>query len=147
MESKYILLVEDNPDDVLLTTRAFQKGNFANPIHIATDGLEAIDFLFGKGEFEGRDISQLPALILLDLKLPKISGFEVLQKIKNEELTKLIPVVILTSSKTEEDVLKGYELGANSYIRKPIDFESFVETVKQLGFYWLLVNELPPVHQ
>ncbi len=144
MTSKYILLVEDNLDDVLLTKRAFAKGNFANPIRVATDGSEALDFLFGEGEFAGRDTTDLPALILLDLKLPKISGFEVLKKIKGEEPTKLIPVVILTSSKTEEDVLRGYELGANSYIRKPIDFDSFVDTVKQLGFYWLLVNELPP---
>lgn len=143
MDPKYILLVEDNSDDVLLTKRAFLKGNFANPIHVVTDGAEAIDFLFGKGDFEGRDTAELPALILLDLKLPKISGFEVLQKIRDSELTKLIPVVILTSSKVEDDVVKGYELGANSYIRKPVDFDNFVDTVRQLGFYWLLVNELP----
>lgn len=141
MNAKYILLVEDNPDDVLLTKRAFEKGKFLNPIHVASDGSEAIDFLFAKGEFEDRDVSDTPALILLDLKLPKISGFEVLHRVRSDDATKLIPVVILTSSKEEDDIVKGYELGANSYIRKPVNFDSFVDTVRQLGFYWLLINE------
>jgi two-component system, response regulator len=143
MKAKYILLIEDNPDDVLLTKRAFEKGNFANPIHVTADGSEAIDFLFAKGKFRDRDVLDVPALILLDLKLPKISGFEVLQMIRGNEATKLVPVVILTSSKEENDIVRGYELGANSYIQKPVNFDSFVETVKQLGFYWMLINEPP----
>lgn len=144
MTNKFILLVEDNPDDVMLTLRALKKGHIANDVTVAEDGAKAMDFLFGKGEFEGRDTADLPGLILLDLKLPKISGFEILEAIKADPYLKRVPVVILTSSRQEEDVVKGYDLGANSYIRKPVDFDVFVQTVTQLGMYWLLTNEAPP---
>lgn len=144
MTNKFILLVEDNPDDVMLTLRALKKGHIANDVTVAEDGVKAMDFLFGKGEFEGRDTADLPGLILLDLKLPKISGFEILEAIKADPYLKRVPVVILTSSRQEEDVVKGYDLGANSYIRKPVDFDVFVQTVTQLGMYWLLTNEAPP---
>ncbi len=136
MKKRCVLLVEDNPDDIELTKRAFKKSNIANDLAIARDGAEAIEVLFEKGE-------EPPALILLDLKLPKINGLEVLRKIKSSESTKLIPVVILTSSKEEMDVINGYKLGCNSYIRKPVDFIQFAEAVNQLGLYWLLLNELP----
>lgn len=144
MTKKFILLVEDNPDDVMLTLRALNKGHIANEVVIAEDGAKAMDFLFAKGEYEERNIEDTPGLILLDLKLPKIGGFEILEAIKTDSRLKRIPVVILTSSKQEEDVVKGYELGANSYIRKPVDFDIFVKTVSDLGVYWLLTNELPP---
>jgi two-component system, response regulator len=135
--NKKILLVEDNPDDVDLTIRAFQKNNIGNEVIFAHDGVEAIDFFFGDTP------NDLPAVVLLDLKLPKINGFEVLKRIRSEERTKLIPVVILTSSREELDVLNGYRLGANSYIVKPVDFQKFLDAVGQLGLYWLLLNELP----
>ncbi|MDP1784961.1 MAG: response regulator [Sulfuricurvum sp.] len=143
MTKKYILLVEDNPDDVMLTLRALEQGHVINNVIVAEDGAKALDFLFGKGEFEGRDTADRPGLILLDLKLPKVGGFEVLDAIKKDPLFKRVPVVILTSSRQEEDVVRGYDLGANSYIRKPVNFDTFVETVKQIGMYWLLTNEAP----
>lgn len=143
MTTKYILLVEDNPDDVLLTIRAFKKGHILNEVKVMEDGAKALNFLFGKEEFEGRDLNDCPGLILLDLKLPKVSGFEVLEAIKGDSCLKRVPVVILTSSHQEEDVVRGYDMGANSYIRKPVDFEVFVETVAQLGMYWLMTNETP----
>jgi CheY-like chemotaxis protein len=135
-----ILLVEDNPDDVELTLHALKKNNILNPVHIARDGREAMDYLFYKGEYVQSD-HVLPGLILLDLKLPKVDGIEILQKIKHDRKLKLIPVVVLTSSKEESDMIKSYDFGVNSYIRKPVDFEQFVETVRQIGFYWLLMNE------
>lgn len=138
-----ILLVEDNPDDVELTLLALEKNNIANPVTVVRDGQEAIDYLFYKGKYEGAEHS-LPNLVLLDLKLPKVDGIEVLNKIKADRKLKLIPVVVLTSSKEDNDVLKSYDLGVNSYIRKPVDFDQFVDTVKQIGFYWLLINEQAP---
>jgi two-component system, response regulator len=140
---KLILLVEDNPDDVLLTIEALKDNNILNKIEIAKDGVEALDFIFGRGQFANRESSILPQLILLDLKLPKVDGLEVLKEIKANQITKMIPVVILTSSKEEQDLLKSYSLGVNSYIRKPVDFEQFSHSVKQLGLYWLVLNESP----
>jgi two-component system response regulator len=142
---KSILLVEDNPDDVELTMRAFKKNSIKNEIIVAGDGAEALDFLFGTGKFAGRDPNDAPALILLDLKLPKIEGLEVLRRVRADERTRLLPVVILTSSKEEQDLLLGYSLGTNSYVRKPIDFNEFAKAVGFLGLYWLLINESPPV--
>lgn len=139
-ETKYILLVEDNPDDVELTTLAFKKNNFANEIMVVEDGQEAIDFLLGEHP-EGVTANGLPELILLDLKLPKLNGHEVLKKIKDDKTTKRIPVVILTSSQEEEDIMKGYDLGANSYVRKPVDYQDFVEVVNNMGVYWLAINK------
>lgn len=139
-----ILLVEDNPDDVELTVRAFQKNNIANNLVVARDGVEALDYLFGRGAYTGRDIKNMPKLILLDLKLPKMDGLQVLEHIRAEESTKLTPVVILTSSKEEQDLIHSYQSGANSYVRKPIDFNAFVEAVRNIGLYWLLINEPPP---
>lgn len=139
-----LLLVEDNPDDVLLTERAFRKQNILNKMTVVTDGQQALDYLFGGGTFAGRDTREMPALILLDLKLPKVDGIEVLRQIRTNEFTKLIPVVILTSSKEEQDIIRSYSLGANSYVRKPVDFIQFTEAVRQLGMYWLLLNEPPP---
>ena len=140
MSKPYILLVEDNPDDVELTERAFAKNHIANEVVVLTDGAQACDFLFGTNR-GGRG---LPQVILLDLKLPKISGLEVLEKIRADAATRLIPTVILTSSKQEEDLLEGYRLGVNSYVRKPVDFNEFVEAVRQVGLYWLVLNEPPP---
>ncbi len=137
-----ILLVEDNPDDVELTILALKKNNIANPIMVVRDGQEALDYMFYRGKF-ANSTHELPNVILLDLKLPKVDGIEVLQKIKGDRKLKLIPVVVLTSSKEENDVIKSYDLGVNSYIRKPVDFDQFVETVRQIGFYWLLINEQP----
>ena len=145
MNEKVVLLVEDNPDDVELTLRAFRKNNLLNEVIVANDGVEALDYLFGTGTHAGRDLSALPQLILLDLKLPKIDGLEVLRRIRDDERTKLLPVVILTSSKEEQDLMQSYALHANSYIRKPVDFDRFIESVRQLGLYWLVLNEPPPV--
>lgn len=144
MNEKKILLVEDNPDDVTLTLRAFKKNNILNEVVVANDGLEALDYLFGTGKYAGRDTSIMPAIVLLDLKMPKLGGMEVLRRMRADERTKLVPVTILTSSKEEHDITEGYEFGCNSYIRKPVDFMQFVEAVKQLGMYWLLMNEPPP---
>ena len=140
-----ILLVEDNPDDVELTLHALKKNNIVNPVKIARDGQEALDYLFYKGKYEAAR-HDLPNVILLDLKLPKVDGIEVLRRVKSDRKAKLIPVVILTSSKEESDLLKSYDLGVNSYIRKPVDFDQFVETVRQIGFYWMLINEQPHVY-
>ncbi|PIQ29592.1 MAG: two-component system response regulator [Bacteroidetes bacterium CG18_big_fil_WC_8_21_14_2_50_41_14] len=133
MGSKTILLVEDNPDDVELTLRALKKNNIKNEIMVAVDGVEALDFLFGTGKYSGRDLKSMPTIILLDLKLPKVDGLEVLRRIRANDLTKLLPVVILTSSKEENDIVTGYSLGVNSYVRKPVDFNQFAEAVSQLG--------------
>ncbi|MBE0480952.1 MAG: response regulator [Dehalococcoidia bacterium] len=144
MKNKVILLVEDNPDDEALTLRALKKSNILNEVVVAHDGVEALDYLFGKGGQEGRDAGRLPELILLDLKLPKIDGMQVLQRIRSHKRTRLLPVVILTSSWEECDLVKGYSLGANSYIRKPVDFVQFGQAVQQLGLYWLLLNISAP---
>ena len=144
MAEKTILLVEDNPDDEELTLRALRQAKVANEVIVARDGIEALDYLFGKGKFEGRDPAQWPAVVLLDLKLPKLNGLEVLQRMRADPLTKLIPVVILTSSSEDEDKLKSYASGANSYVRKPVEFSSFANAVAQLGVYWLLLNQGPP---
>lgn len=144
MNERLILLVEDNPDDEALTLRALKKNNIGNQIVVARDGAEALDFLFGTGIFADRDVGVQPELILLDLKLPKVDGFEVLKKLRDDDRTKLLPVVILTSSKEQQDVANGYDLGANSYVRKPVDFQHFVDAVRQLGLYWLVLNERAP---
>jgi two-component system response regulator len=135
--------VEDNPDDETLALRAFRKNNISNEIVVARDGVEALDYLFAQGQYAERDSRDLPAVVLLDLNLPKVSGLEVLRRIRENEYTRRLPVVILTSSKHEEDLVKSYDLGANSYVRKPVDFNDFVGAVSQLGMYWLLLNELP----
>jgi two-component system, response regulator len=139
------LLVEDNPDDLALTLRALRKANLANHIHVARDGAEALDFMFCEGAHAGRSLESGPKVILLDLKLPKVDGLEVLQKIKNDPRTKHIPVVVLTSSKEQSDVVKSYEYGVNSYVVKPVNFEAFAAAVQELGLYWLLLNQ-PPKH-
>jgi len=143
---KTILLVEDNPSDVELTKRALQKEHILNEIIVAEDGQEALDYLFATGKYSGRDLSQMPTLILLDLKLPRVDGLEVLKQIRADERTRRLLVVILTSSREEQDLIKGYNLGVNSYICKPVDFNQFVEAVKYLGLYWLVINEMPPIH-
>jgi two-component system response regulator len=145
--TKVILLVEDNRDDEKLTLRAFQKKNVANPVVVARDGLEALDYLFGTGTHAGRNVGETPSVILLDLKLPKIGGLEVLKRIRADNRTRNVPVVVLTSSKEEQDLVASYDLGANSYIRKPVDFEKFVEVAGALGLYWLLWNEPPPAQR
>jgi len=137
MNEKIILLVEDNLDDIALTLRALKKNNIFNEVVVAKDGVEAIDYLFGTGMYEGRDTSVMPVVTLLDLKLPKIDGLEVLKRVRGNERTKLIPIVILTSSKEESDLINGYSLGANSYIRKPVEFEGFTEAIRELGLYWM----------
>lgn len=142
--NKVILLVEDNPDDATLTLRAFKRSHVLNPIAVARDGIEALDFLFARGDHSSRAGAPLPALIILDLKLPKLDGLGVLKALRKDERTQLIPVVILTSSKEEQDLISSYSLGANSYVRKPVDFAEFLEAVKVLGIYWLLMNEGPP---
>ena len=143
MPEKDILLVEDNPADVTLTLRALKKANIVNGVVVARDGIEALDYLFAKGQYAERDKKELPIVVLLDLKLPKVDGIEVLKQVRNNPLTKLLPVVILTSSKEESDVQKCYEYNCNSYVRKPVDFNQFAEAVKQLGLYWLVLNEPP----
>jgi two-component system, response regulator len=144
MRDKIILLVEDNPDDELLTLRALRKNNVLNKVVVARDGVEALDYLFGTGRYSGRDTAVMPQLILLDLKLPKIDGLEVLKRLRADERTRLLPVVILTSSREEQDMLDGYGFGANSYVRKPVNFEQFVQAIEQLKLYWLILNEAPP---
>ena len=144
MADKTILLVEDNPDDEALTLRAFKQNNILNEVVVARDGVEALDYLFATGTYSGRDRGARPQVVLLDLKLPKLDGLEVLQRLRADERTKLLPVVILTSSKEEQDLIKSYSFGANSYIRKPVDFAQFTEAVRQLGLYWLVLNEAPP---
>jgi two-component system response regulator len=138
-----ILLVEDNPDDEALTMRAFKKSHLANDVIVARDGVEALDYLFGTGAYEGRDVADKPHLILLDLKLPRLDGMDVLKRIRADERVNLIPIVVLTSSREQEDLIRSYALGANSYIRKPVDFNQFVNAVQQLGLYWLVLNESP----
>ena len=142
--NKVILLVEDNADDEKLTLRAFKKKNIANPVIVARDGVEALDYLFGAGAHAGRNVSDMPVVILLDLKLPKLDGLEVLRRMRADSRTKHVPVVVLSSSKEEQDLVASYDLGANSYIRKPVDFEKFVEVAGALALYWLLSNEPPP---
>ena len=143
IHNETILLVEDNPDDVELTLRAFKKNNIANNMVIARDGVEALDYLFGNGAYADRDTSDTPRIILLDLKMPKLDGLQVLERLRADERTRFTPVVILTSSKEEQDLVKGYKSGANSYVRKPVDFNQFVEAVRHIGLYWLLINESP----
>jgi CheY-like chemotaxis protein len=138
-----ILLVEDNPNDVELTLRALKKHHLTNKVHVVRDGAEALEYIFATGAYASRDINHNPRVILLDLKLPKVDGLEVLRRVKSDERTKVIPVVVLTSSKEERDLVESYKLGANSYITKPVDFESFVEAVAELGLYWLLLNQPP----
>jgi CheY-like chemotaxis protein len=143
MKNKIILLVEDNPDDVKLTLRALKKSNIMNEVIVVGDGVEAMDYLFGTGKFAGRDTGIMPQVVLLDLKMPKMDGLEVLHRIRANERTKLLPVVILTTSSEDKDKVDSYKLGANSYIRKPVDFNQFVDAVQQLGLYWLVLNEAP----
>jgi len=147
MENKAILLVEDNPDDEALTLRALKKNNIRNEVIVAHDGAEALEYLFGTGKFTGRNTDLIPQVVLLDLKLPKVDGLEVLRRLRADQRTKLLPVVILTSSTEEQDRIKGYDLGANSYVRKPVDFSQFIDAVRQLGLYWLILNEAPPVRR
>jgi len=143
MNRKTLLLVEDNPDDELLTIRALRRHNLANDIVVARDGQEALDYLFGEGEYADRERAELPQVILLDLKLPKVDGLQVLERIRGDPRTRSVPVVVLTSSNEEGDIVRSYHLGANSYVRKPVDFEQFVEAARQLGLYWLVLNEVP----
>ncbi|NRR29121.1 response regulator [Oxalobacteraceae bacterium] len=143
MHAKVILLIEDNPSDIALTERALLRNNITNALVVARDGQEGLDYLFGEGVHAGHDPANAPVLILLDLKLPKIDGLEVLRAIRADSRTRRIPVVILTSSREEQDIAAGYDLGVNSYIRKPVDFHQFTETIRQLGLYWLLINEAP----
>ena len=145
MNSKTILLVEDNPSDIKLTRRALEHNQITNELVVAEDGREALDYLLGSGQYAGRDARDIPAVVLLDLKLPRVDGLEVLQEIRSNEFTRFVPVVILTSSSQEEDLIASYRLGANSYIRKPVDFNQFAEAVRTLGMYWLLLNEPPPI--
>jgi two-component system response regulator len=142
-----ILLVEDNPDDEALTLRALARNNIRNEVVVAHDGVEALDFLFGTGAYAGRNLDVVPEVILLDLKLPKIDGLEVLRRLRGEEMTRLLPVVILTSSIEDQDRIRGYGLGANSYVRKPVDFGEFLDAVRNLGLYCLILNQPPPVRR
>jgi CheY-like chemotaxis protein len=144
VKDKTILLVEDNPDDEALAIRALKRHHISNQIVVAHDGVEALDYLFGRGAYAGRDISIKPTVVLLDLKLPRMNGLEVLQQIREDERTRLLPVVVLTTSSEEQDMLDSYSYGCNSYIRKPVDFVQFSEAIRQLGMYWLLMNEPPP---
>lgn len=143
MKNKTILLVEDNPDDVALTLRALKKSKIMNEVVVAQDGVEALEYLFGTGKYAGRDTKALPQVVLLDLKMPRMDGLEVLQRVRSAEQTKLLPVVVLTTSSEDRDRVESYKLGANSYIRKPVDFEQFVKAVQNLGLYWLVLNEAP----
>ena len=143
-EQRLILLVEDNDDDVELTLRALRRHRVANRVDVVRDGAEALDYLYGTGAFSGRDVTDLPQLVLLDLKLPKVGGLEVLERLRADPRTKRLPVVVLTSSNVESDLARSYDLGANSHIRKPVDFTQFMEAVNQLGLYWLVLNEPPP---
>jgi two-component system, response regulator len=145
MKDKIILLVEDNPSDIGLTKRALAKQRITNELVVAENGQEALDYLFGAGAHAGRDVTDLPTVVLLDLKLPKFNGLEVLRRIRDNPRTKRLPVVILTTSKDEQDIMNSYDLGANSYIRKPVDFHQFAEALRQLGLYWLVLNEPPPL--
>lgn len=144
MSDKVILLVEDNSDDEALTLRAFKKNNIRNPVIVLRDGQQALDYLFATGPYGGRDARDLPQVVLLDLKLPKVDGLEVLRRVRADVRTQPLPVVILTSSKEEQDIITGYRLGANSYVRKPVNFDEFLEAARQLGLYWLLLNEPLP---
>jgi CheY-like chemotaxis protein len=145
MENNVILLVEDNPKDEALTLRALRKSNILNDVVVAHDGVEALEYLFGTGAHAGRDTTLMPQLTLLDLKMPRVDGLQVLKKMREDERTKRIPVVIFTSSDEEEDLIRSYELGANSYVRKPVEFSQFVEATKQLGLYWLVLNRAAPL--
>lgn len=145
MKDKIILLVEDNPSDIGLTKRALEKHHITNELVVAENGQEALDYLFGAGVHAGRDVTDLPTVVLLDLNLPKLNGLEVLRRIRDNSQTRRLPVVILTTSKDEQDILTSYDLGANSYIRKPVDFHQFAEALRQLGLYWLVLNEPPPL--
>ena len=145
MGEKVILLVEDNPSDIGLTKRGFEKHRITNTLVVAEDGQEALDYLFGAGAHAGRDVSIMPAVVLLDLNLPKLDGLEVLRRIRRHPQTRRLPVVILTTSKEDQDIAESYDLGANSYIRKPVDFHQFAEALRQLGLYWLVLNEPPPL--
>ena len=145
MDDKMILLVEDNPDDEALTLRALKKHNVGNKVFVVHDGAEALDFLFCTGAYADRDPHDTPQVILLDIKLPKVDGLEVLRRLRADERTSLLPVVILTSSKEDQDLINGYKYGANSYVRKPVDFIEFLEAARQLGLYWLVLNETPPL--
>ena len=144
MDNKVILLVEDNPDDVELTILTLRKNHLANEVKVVGDGPEALEYLFGTGRYAGRDLSVMPVVIMLDIKLPKISGLEVLRKIRSDERTRLLPVVILTSSDEEQDMIESYSLGANSYVRKPVNFNEFQKAVQQLALYWLVLNHPAP---
>lgn len=144
MSGQPILLVEDNPSDIGLTRRALLKNAIRNELVVAEDGQEALDYLFGEGRYAGRDVAEQPVLVLLDINLPRVGGFEVLRRIRADSRTRRLPVVILTSSKEQEDVARGYDSGTNSYIRKPVDFNEFSEVIRQLGLYWLVINEPPP---
>ena len=147
MQDRIILLVEDNADDEKLTLRALEKNNIRNEVVVARNGAEALDFLFGTGGYTGRDLNVMPQVVLLDLKLPKLNGLEVLRRLRTDDRTKLLPVVILTSSNEEQDRIQGYGLGANSYVRKPVDFNQFSEAARQLGLYWLVLNEPAPTRR
>lgn len=143
MTQRTILLVEDDPADEMLTLRALRKSKILNPVEVVRDGVEAIEWIFCEGRYQNRKITETPAVVLLDLKLPLVDGLEVLQRIRNDERTRRIPTVILTSSSEEQDMIRGYDLGVNSYIRKPVDFGKFIQAVGQVGMYWLLLNEIP----
>jgi len=144
MDNKTILLVEDNPRDEALTLRALRKNNIVNDVTVARDGVEALEYLFATGRYAERDKNEMPQLVLLDLKLPKVDGLEVLRRIRDSESTRRLPVVVFTSSSEQEDMMKSYDLGANSYVRKPVDFDQFLEATRQLGLYWLVINEAAP---
>jgi two-component system response regulator len=143
MRDRIILLAEDNPDDVKMTLRAFRKANIMNDVKVVQDGVEALDYLFGTGEYEGRDTAKTPQVMLLDLNMPKVGGIEVLSRVRADERTKLLPVVILTTSSEDAERIESYRLGANSYVRKPVDFDQFAKAIRQLGLYWLVLNQAP----